>query len=338
MIRTLEHKDGLVEIEEVENNRRAIYVKIRDSKRESQKLSCITSYPVDLIKILLDAKGPEWLCDEIARDEEKSYVQAYIAKSTLSYVDDKVFSGKDILDFGCGSGSSSMVLARLLPDARITGIDFVEEFLNVARLRAEFYNYKNVKFLCSPEPGTLPQEIQKQKYDFIFLSAVFEHLLPQERKSVMPMIWNLLKSDGILFLNETPFRYFPVESHTTGGLPLINYFPDWLALYMARYLSNSVPFSATWQDLLRMGIRGGTVSEIVATLSNDKEKPLVLKPGKLNVKDQSDIWYMVAAERTLSPLKKLIILTFFYCKKITFARLTPYLSLAIQKASGDNLV
>lgn len=336
MIHTLEHKDGLVEIEEVECNKRVIYVKVADHEKKTQKFSRVTSYPVSLIQMLLDVKGPKWLCDEIARDEEKSYVQKYIAKSTFSYVDDNVFLRKDILDFGCGSGSSTMVLARLFPNARITGIDFVEKFLNVARSRAEFYNYKNVEFFCSPEPGTLPQGIRKKKYDFIFLSAVFEHLLPQERKNIMPMIWAYLKPGGILFLNETPYRYFPVESHTTGGLPLINYFPDWLTLYMSRYLSKTVPRNTTWPDLLRMGIRGGTAGEIVATLSNEKEKPHVLNPYRLGIKDQSDIWYKVAAERTLSPLKKLIITVLFFCKKITFAKLTPYLSLAIQKKVLDN--
>ena len=39
------------------------------------------------------------------------------------------------------------------------------------------------------------------------------------------MIWAHLKSGGVLFLNQTPHRYFPVEHHTT-NLPMINYFPD----------------------------------------------------------------------------------------------------------------
>jgi len=337
MMYTLEHKDGLVEIIENEKNKRVLHVKtLKNNKKESQNFSCVTSYPVSLIQLLLDVKGPEWLCDEINRDEEESYVQKYLTTSTLSYVDEAVFLGKDILDFGCGSGSSTMALARLFPKTRITGIDFVEQFLAVARSRAEHYNLKNIKFSCSPEPGILPQEIQKEKFDFIFLSAVFEHLLPQERRDVMPMIWGYLKPGGILFLNETPYRYFPVESHTTGGLPLINYFPDSLTLYASRYLSGIVPRNVTWQELLRMGIRGATTDEIVATLSKETEKPLVLKPNRLGIKDQSDIWYKVAAERALNPLKRLIILTLYFCKKITFTKLTPYLSLAIQKQALDD--
>jgi 2-polyprenyl-3-methyl-5-hydroxy-6-metoxy-1,4-benzoquinol methylase len=329
MTYTLEHKDGLVEIVENEENKRVLQIRTFDDNKKSQNFSCVTSYPVSLIQLLLDVKGPVWLCDEISRDEEEGYVQKYLATSTLSYVDEDVFLGKKILDFGCGSGSSTMSLARLFPKTRITGIDFVEQFLNVARSRAEHYNFKNVEFICSPDPGVLPKEIEK--FDFVFLSAVFEHLLPQERRDLMPMLWGYLKPGGILFLNETPYRYFPVESHTTGGLPLINYFPDSLTLYASRYLSGIVSRNVTWKELLRMGIRGATTGEIVATLSNETEKPLVLKPNRLGIKDQSDIWYKVAVERALNPLKRLIIMTLYFCKKITFTKLTPYLSLAIQK-------
>ena len=127
-----------------------------------------------------------------------------------------------------------------------------------------------------------------------------------------------------------------MESHTTGGLPLINYFPDLLTLCASRYLSNIVPRNVTWQDLLRMGIRGATTDEIVATLSNEADKPLVLKPTRLGIKDQSDIWYKVAADRSLNPFKKSIIMTLYFFKKVTFTRLTPYLSLAIQKETSDD--
>ena len=74
----------------------------------------------------------------------------------------------------------------------------------MARSRAEHYNLTNIKFICSPNPSVLPKDIQK--FDFIFLIAVFEHLLPQERRDLMPMIWEYLKPGGILFLNETPYR------------------------------------------------------------------------------------------------------------------------------------
>jgi len=40
-------------------------------------------------------------------------------------------------DMGCGTGASSLVLARLLPNARITAVDFLPDFLDVLAERAE---------------------------------------------------------------------------------------------------------------------------------------------------------------------------------------------------------
>jgi hypothetical protein len=41
----------------------------------------------------------------------------------------------------------------------------------------------------------------------------------------MAELWRQLRLGGILFLNQTPHRYYPLEHHTT-GLPLLNYLPE----------------------------------------------------------------------------------------------------------------
>ncbi|WP_408586490.1 class I SAM-dependent methyltransferase [Novosphingobium sp.] len=45
--------------------------------------------------------------------------------------------GTRIVDIGCGAGELSLALARLRPDARVTGIDLSEALLDVARERGE---------------------------------------------------------------------------------------------------------------------------------------------------------------------------------------------------------
>ena len=72
------------------------------------------------------------------------------------------------------------------------------------------------------------------EFDVIQLNAVFEHLVPQERKKLMPDLWQRLRLGGYLVLTETPWRWFPIETHTT-GLPFVNYMPDRLALAAVRY-------------------------------------------------------------------------------------------------------
>ena len=115
----------------------------------------------------------------------------------------------------------------------------------------------------SPDGSSLPPGIGK--FDFVMLSAVFEHLLPGERPVIMPLLYDVLKPGGVLFLNQTPYRYYPREHHTT-GLWGLNYLPDRLTLALARRYSRETPAeiaACDWPQLLRRGIRGGTEAEVL---------------------------------------------------------------------------
>ena len=94
-----------------------------------------TSYPLALIRAIHASKGL-YLCDEIMREEDPGYVERSIRHEVFGYVEAAAFAGKRVLDFGCGSGASTMVLARLLPPCEIVGVDLEERHLRIARLRA----------------------------------------------------------------------------------------------------------------------------------------------------------------------------------------------------------
>ena len=183
----------------------------------------VTKYPLELIKHVLEVKGLGHVCDEIARDEDPHYIKWRIETGMFSFVDKKEFSDKRILDFGCGSGSSTMNLTRLLPRTEIIGVELEPSLLSIARARARFYGLPEASFRLSPSEKELPADIGD--FDFIVMHGVYEHLLPDERDAILPLLWNRLKPGGCLFVDETPYRYFPIEHHTT-GLPLINYLPD----------------------------------------------------------------------------------------------------------------
>jgi ubiquinone/menaquinone biosynthesis C-methylase UbiE len=283
----------------------------------------VTSYPLFLIRTIYAGKGP-YVCDEIMRDEDPRYVERSIRHEVLGYVDAAEFSGKRILDFGCGSGASTMVLARVLPPCEIVGVDLEERHLRIARRRAEHFGRTGVRFIRSPSGDSLPEGLGL--FDFVVLSAVFEHLLPAERRTVLPLVWRHVRPGGILFVNQTPFRYSPVETHTT-GLPGINYLPDGLALRAARRFSKRVGPDDDWQKLLREGIRGGTVREILGILAASGS-PALLEPRK-EAGDRIDLW-----RRTLSPrhgrLKDGIWMSLKLLKLATGVQITPDLALAIR--------
>jgi ubiquinone/menaquinone biosynthesis C-methylase UbiE len=222
----------------------------------------------------------------------------------------------------------------MFPNAKIVGVDIDEDSLSIARLRSRHYKSDNVTFLLSPSSDDLP--FWFGNFDYANLSGVYEHLLPQERKILLLKIWSHIKSGGILFINQTPHRYFPVETHAA-GLPLINYLPDRVTLQLARKYSRRIRPDESWEDLLRKGIRGATVKEISNILNTDSLKPIFLEPERLKMKDNIDLWYQLSNTARFPTLKK----CFKSCLKIlkiaTGITITPSLSLAIKKLSSEEI-
>jgi len=329
---TLRHPDAEVHIDESADGKRRISVSLLNKSRSIPAESWETSYPVELIQLILEVKGPIHLCDEIMRDESPSYVQLNLKTDILGYMDESDFVKKTILDFGCGCGASTLVLARLFPETRIIGTDLVEDFIPVARARAQHYGFSDLMFLVSPGGDQLPEEIGG--VDFVVLSAVYEHLLPEERQTVIPLIWSVLKPGGVLFLDETPNRYFFLETHTT-GLPLLNYLPDHLALVVSRKFSRRIGVNESWEMLLRRGVRGGTETEIMGILRrNSHPSPLLLEPCRLGFHDRIDLWYALSTAARSSTTKRLLRVLFKIIKYSTGITFVPYLALAIRKPKG----
>lgn len=289
-----------------------------------------TRYPLPLIEAILKVKDPTYLCDEINRDESPDYVQRFLEFEILGYLAPEEFEGKRILDFGCGSGASSAVLARLLPGADITGVELNKPLLNIARARMEHYELQNrLRFLESPRGDALPPGLGE--FDFVLLSAVYEHLLPKERQSLLPLVWKHLKPGGVLFVNQTPFRWFPIEVHTTSGLPLINYLPDSAAHWYATRFCRRVGRDATWEGLLRAGIRGASIREILNILKSSGARPELISPCRLGVNNRIDLWYEKTNKSQHTGKLKIIYTVAKVLRALTGLELQPNLSLAIRK-------
>jgi 2-polyprenyl-3-methyl-5-hydroxy-6-metoxy-1,4-benzoquinol methylase len=318
----LDHPDATVAIEPLAGSQKRLRVQPKPN-RSAARLCWTTRYPLELIQEIFETKGL-YICDEIMREEDPRYVEHFLRSQVLTYVDPSEFEGKRILDFGCGSGASTMVLARLLPPCEIVGVELDERLLRLARLRAAHFGLPAVKFLRSPRGDQLPENLGK--FDFIMFSAVFEHLLPAERPVLLPLVFSHLKPGGVLFLNQTPHRYSPVEIHTTGGLPLINYLPDRLTLAVARRFSKRVRPNSSWEKLLRDGIRGGTVREIMRILRRDARATL-LRPRE---GDRVDQWYRSLSSRH-AWLKRSVWASLKGLKIVTGIEIVPNLALAIRR-------
>jgi SAM-dependent methyltransferase len=294
------------------------------------KSEWVTRYPLELIEHVFEVKGVNGLCDEIARDESDTYVALYLRQGILSYLPPEAFVAKRLLDFGCGGGSSTMVLCRMFPQTELVGVELDANLVDLARHRARCFGKTDVRFEVSPGPASLPPKLGT--FDFLVLSAVWEHLLPPERRTLMPQLWRMLHEGGVLFLNQTPHRWYPVEGHTT-GLPFLNYAPAPLAHWVTkRYSPKPQHHDESWEELLRRGIRGGTAREVMRILDHCGDgKPVLLQPHRLGATHPVDIWYAYSQRNAPMPVKARMSSAFKLISRVTGSTFAPGIDLAIQK-------
>lgn len=270
--------EGSVEIVELSDGRFRVTLKPRDASVPIARRSCETTLPLTVIQSFLDVSFG-WLCEALARHDDPEYVRKVVGTQLLAYFDPEDFRGKRLLDFGCGSGASTLALAAMLPETEVVGVELNAQSIRLARQVLAARSLPNARFIVSEDPTSLPPGIGS--FDFVMLSAVYEHLLPEERLLVMPLIWSGMNYGGVLFVNQTPYRYFPYEHHST-GLWLINYLPDGLSHWLARKFSAINPEvnrSPDWKVHLRGGIRGGTEGEILGNLRSARAgRPTVIQP------------------------------------------------------------
>jgi SAM-dependent methyltransferase len=327
----VEHPDAVVTLEDAEPGKRRLRVVSRRPHVYIHRDSCLTAYPDDLIRLILEVKGPGFLCDEVMREESPNYIQRHLELTVAAHLDPADLAGRRLLDFGCGAGASTTLLGRLLPQTEIVGVDLNEGNLRIARARTEFYKLGQTTLLLSPGGDTLPEGLGK--FDAVMLSAVFEHLLAPERKTLMPVLWDLITPGGVLFLDETPARWFPLETHTT-GLFGINYLPDMLAGPYARLCSGRVGRHDSWETLCRNGVRGTSLRGILRTLPRGRGEALVLPPSRLGIKNRVDLWYegYASAETgRVGILKRSSVHLLRAASAVLGTPLVPYLSVAVRK-------
>lgn len=134
--------------------------------------------------------------------EENSYFAEYkvkIVKDTISGE-----SPLNILEFGCGIGRNLKFFKKYFPDAKVFGSDISKSSLEIAGKE----NPGVKLFLLNDE------EIAKysESFDLIFISCVFHHIAPPERKKAMNSIFSMMKKNSSAYIFEHN-PYNPVTRH-----------------------------------------------------------------------------------------------------------------------------
>jgi tRNA/tmRNA/rRNA uracil-C5-methylase (TrmA/RlmC/RlmD family) len=114
-----------------------------------------TSLPLDILELLTARVEYEWLCDILAHFDGRDYLAKALKRQLFAYFTPADFEGKRLLDFGCGAGSSSMIMAGWLPKTEVVGVELEDIRVDTARRIAAQMGVRNVSFYTSPTPDSL---------------------------------------------------------------------------------------------------------------------------------------------------------------------------------------
>ena len=104
--------------------------------------------------------------------------------------------GKVILDAGCGSGYTSLVLAEANPGAKIFGVDISAESINLAEQRLKYHGFGDVEFVVASI-----EELPSLGYQFDYINCDELLSLIPEPANALRSMKSVLKPDGIIRSN-----------------------------------------------------------------------------------------------------------------------------------------
>lgn len=105
-----------------------------------------------------------------------------------------------ILDLACGTGISTLVIARRHPQAQVIGVELREEYLQLARKKMAELGVRNVQLICSRAEDYSPQD----PFDCVTSSYLAKYA---DLKRLIPMTHAMLNDGGLVLMHD--FTYPP---------------------------------------------------------------------------------------------------------------------------------
>lgn len=153
--------------------------------------------------------------------------------------------GKEILEFGCNVGATSIILAML--GAKVTAIDVEREYVALAEVNAARYGCRDkIRFLHVPDTRTMP--FADRTFDLVSCNSVLEYVPVDFLGHVQREIDRVLKKGGLIAVVGTSNRLWPREVHTG----------NWCSNYLPRIFDSILPGQrlrrrGVWPWVLRFG-------------------------------------------------------------------------------------
>lgn len=155
--------------------------------------------------------------------------------------------GSQVLDFGCGCGSSSLAFSRYAD--RVAGFEIDTPSVAAFGERMEVAGCENAHvFEHSPEDILDAALDRLEPGTVVLFLAVVEHHTEHERLEYLTRFWQEMAPGDLLVVAETPNFYAYFDGHTF-GVPFAQMVPD---AYFERWLEKQDPDLRFRNDLLRV--------------------------------------------------------------------------------------
>ncbi len=213
-------------------------------------------------------------------------------------------AGKNVLEIGCGTGSSTAALSHFV--GHIEGYDIHDLSVQGASRRMEIMELDNVS-LHVVDSERLFQHINEDgdtSFDLILLFAVLEHQTIEERIFTLRRCWELLADEGIMVIVDTPNLLCYYDAHTS-RMPFLHMLPSRLyALYSSHShregfntaFAHSENMSAEELDIdIARWARGVSYHDFEMALGKGYKKHIVSHGFDKEILD----WYTVSTEEIL---------------------------------------
>lgn len=139
-------------------------------------------------------------------------------------------AGARVLEIGCGTGASTLVLAE--HGAVVTAVDILPGSVRAARERCQAHGY-DADFLVA-NAAEVKRHFPRTRFDVIVFFATLEHMTHEERRAAMHDTWEMLDPGAFWVVIETPNRLWHYDNHTA-LLPFYHWLPDRVAFEYARF-------------------------------------------------------------------------------------------------------
>lgn len=153
---------------------------------------------------MLNDQGFDLWADDYDRsvnlsDEEQAYPFAGYKKVLAKiYNSIRAGEGKRVLDVGFGT---AVLAARLYADGySITGIDFSEKMLDIAKAKMP-----NAHLILHDFSAGLPEELAKQEFDYVVCTYAIHHLTDPAKVCFIEQLQQHLSPNGVLLIGDVAF-------------------------------------------------------------------------------------------------------------------------------------